>query len=156
MNSCWQDLRYGARMLRKNPGVTLLAVCALALGIGANAAIFSVADPLLLRPEPFPNLGRLVLMFNKVGTLTDENSMYPADYEAIRAQSSSLDQVAAYTVGETNLTGAGDPERELAARVTPNFWETLGVQPILGRGFLPEEGTPGRDQEAVLDRKSVV
>ena len=82
-----QDIRYGMRMLLKNPGVTLLAVCALALGIGANAAIFSVADPLLLRPEPFPNLSRIALMYNKVGALTDENSMYPADYEAIRTQS---------------------------------------------------------------------
>ena len=150
MNRLWQDVRYGMRVLAKNHGVTLLAICALALGIGANAAIFSVADPLLLRPEPFPNLNRLVLMFNKVGTLTDENSMYPADYEAIRTESRSFDQLAAYAVGETNLTGEGDPERELAARVTPNFYEALGVQPLLGRGFLPGEGAPGRDQEAVL------
>ena len=150
MNSFWQDLRYGLRMLGKNPGTTALAVCALALGIGANAAIFSVADPLLLRPEPFPNLSRLVLLFNKVAPLTDENSMYPADFEAIRTQSSSFDQLAAYTVRETNLTGEGDPERELAARVTPNFYEVLGVRPILGRGFASEDGTPGRDQEAVL------
>ena len=150
MNSFWQDLRYGLRMLGKNPGTTVLAVCALALGIGANAAIFSVADPLLLRPEPFPNLGRLVLVFNKVAPLTDENSMYPADFEVIRTQSNSFEQLAAYTVRETNLTGQGDPERELAARVTPNFYEVLGVRPILGRGFIPEDGIPGHDQEAVL------
>jgi putative ABC transport system permease protein len=150
MYRLWEDVRYGVRVLGKNLGVTLLAVCAMALGIGANAAIFSVADPLLLRPEPFPNLGRLVLMFNKVGTITDENSMYPADYEAMRTEGRSFDQLAAYTVSETNLTGEGDPERELAARVTPNFYETLGVEPFLGRGFLAEEGTPGHDREVVL------
>src|SRR5579863_6577447 len=70
IESLFQDMRYGVRMLLKNRGVTLLAICALALGIGANAAIFSVADALLLRPEPFPNLSRLALMYNKVGTLT--------------------------------------------------------------------------------------
>ncbi len=144
------DVRYGLRMLRKNPGVTLLALSAFALGIGANAAIFSVADPLLLRPEPFPNLGRLVLVFNKVGTITDENSMYAADFEAIRNENTSFGDLSAYTTGEANLTGHGDPERELAAKVTPNFFHVLGVQPVLGRGLSSENGTPGRDDVAVL------
>ena len=146
----WQDIRYSLRMLKKNLGVTLLAVCALALGIGANAAIFSIADPLLLRPEPFPNLSRLVLIFNRIAPLTDENSMFPADYETIRTQSTSLQQVAGYTVDQSNLTGQGDPERELVGRVTPNFPDVLGVRPILGRGFTPEDGEPGHDQVAVL------
>jgi putative ABC transport system permease protein len=150
MRTFWQDLRYGLRMLAKNPGVTLLAACALALGIGANAAIFSVADPLLLRPEPFPHLGRLVLVFNQVAPFTDENSMYPADYEAIRSQSTSFEQFAAYFRRDENLTGAGDPERVLAAKVTTNFFDALGVKPLLGRGFTPEEATPGHDQEAIL------
>jgi len=150
MRALWQDLRYGLRMLGKNPGVTLLAVCALALGIGANAAIFSVADPLLLRPEPFPNLSRLVLVFNQIASLTDENSMYPADYETVRSQSTSFDQFAAYSRRDANLTGSGDPERVLAAKVTTNFFDALGVKPLLGRGFTPEEGTPGHDQEVIL------
>jgi putative ABC transport system permease protein len=150
MNSIWMDIRYGLRMLRKNPGVTLLAICALALGIGANAAIFSVADPLLLRPEPFPNLARLTRIFNRVGTITDENSMYPADFEAIRDQSTSFEEVAAFTNVEANLTGHGDPEREQGAKITPDFFRALGVQPILGSGFGPETGTPGRDNEVVL------
>jgi putative ABC transport system permease protein len=150
MNSLLHDLRYGLRMLKKNAGVTLLAICALALGIGANAAIFSVADPLLLRPEPFPNLGRLVLVFNKVGTITDENSMYPADFEAMRARSTSFDELSAYSRRNANLTGYGDPDRELAAKVTPNFFHVLGVQPFLGRGLSTESGTPGHDDEAVL------
>lgn len=150
MQTLRQDVRYGLRMLGKNPGMTVLAVCALALGIGANAAIFSVADPILLRPEPFPNLSRLVLMFNKVAPFTNENSMYPADFEAIRTQSNSIEQLAAYTVNDANLTGQGDPEREQAAHVTTNFFDVLGVRPILGRGFAPEDATPGHDQETVL------
>lgn len=150
MNSIWMDVRYGWRMLRKNAGVTLLGVCALALGIGANAAIFSVADALLLRPEPFPHLGRLVLMFNRVSTLTDENSMYPADFEAIRAQSRSFEQLGASYNQPVNLTGFGDPEREEAAIVTPNFFGILGVQPFLGRSFTHEEGIPGHEHEVVL------
>jgi len=145
-----QDTRYGLRMLFKYPGVTMLAVFALALGIGANTAIFSVADPLLLRPEPFPNLSRLVLVFNSVIPVTNENSMYAADYEAVRVQSKSFERFAAYTSEDANLTGQGDPEREQAAQVTTNFFAALGVQPILGRDFAPEDGTPGHDDEVVL------
>jgi putative ABC transport system permease protein len=150
MNTLIQDVRYALRMLRKNPGATILAVVALALGIGANAAIFSVADALLLRPEPFPNLGRIALMFNKVGSLTDENSMFPADYETILKRSRSFEQLAAYTNRDANLTGEGMPERVQAVKVTPNFFDVLGVQPELGREFTPAEGTPGNDAEVVL------
>jgi len=150
MKTLLQDFKYGIRMLRKNPGVTLLAVCALALGIGANAAIFSVADPLLLRPEPFSNLSRLALIYNKVGSLTDENSMLPADYEAIRTQNHSFEQIAARADMDANLTGQGNPERVQAVRVTPNFLDALGVQPLQGRGFTAQEGTPGSDREVIL------
>lgn len=150
MSALVQDLRYAARTLAKAPGFTAIAIITLALGIGANAAIFSVADALLLRPEPFPNLGRLVLMFNKVGSLTDENSMYPADYEAIRTQSHSFEQLGAYFNRNMSLTGQGDPEREEAAKVTTNFFDMLGVKPLLGRGFTADEGAPGHDDETVL------
>ena len=150
MSAMVQDVRYGWRMLLKNPGVTILAVLALALGIGANAAIFSVADALLLRPEPFPNLSRLTLMFNRIATVTDENSMLPADFEAMRTQNTSFEQLAAYTWRDANLTGQGDPERELAAHVTTNFFSTLGVSPAMGNGFSAEDGTPGHEQELVL------
>jgi putative ABC transport system permease protein len=150
MSTLMQDIRYGVRMLMKNPGVTLLAVCALALGIGANAAIFSVADALLLRPEPFPNLGRLALIYNKVGTLTDENSMFAPDYEAIRTQSKSFEQLTAYANTDANLTGQGDPERVQGVKVAPNFFSILGVQPIVGRSFDSEEGTPGHEAEVML------
>ena len=150
MSALMQDARYGWRMLVKNPGVTILAALALALGIGANAAIFSVADALLLRPEPFPNLSRLTLMFNRIAPLTDENSMLPADFEAMRERSTSFEQIAAYTLRDADLTGQGDPEREQAARVTTNYFTTLGVRPILGNGFTADDGVPGHDQEVVL------
>jgi putative ABC transport system permease protein len=150
MNGWIQDIRYSLRMLKKNPGVTVLAICALALGIGANAAIFSVADPILLRPEPFPNLSRLMLLFNKIPPIVDENSMYPGDYLEIRRQSTSFEEIAAYTTGDANLTGEGDPQRASVARVTPDFFDVLGVRPILGSGFRAEDGEPGHDQEAVL------
>ncbi|MGC1106567.1 MAG: ABC transporter permease, partial [Candidatus Acidiferrales bacterium] len=150
MSTLIQDIKYGVRMLLKNPGVTLLAVCALALGIGANAAIFSVADPLLLRPEPFPNLSRLTLMFNKVDSITDENSMVPFDYETVRRQSKSFEQIAAHEGGNANLTGEGYPEHVYSEKVTPNFFDVLGVHPALGRAFAPEEGTPGHDAEVIL------
>jgi putative ABC transport system permease protein len=150
MGTLMQDMRYGVRMLVKNPGVTVLAVCALALGIGANAAIFSVADPLLLRPEPFPNLGRLALMFNKVGTLTDENSLRAPDFEAIRTESRSFEQVAAHANMDANLTGQGDPERVQASKVTPSLFDVLGVKPLLGRAFTAQEGTPGNDADVIL------
>jgi len=150
MNTLVQDVKYALRVLKKSPGVTLLAIGALALGIGANAAIFSVADALLLRPEPFPNLSRLVLMYNKVGSLTDENSMYPADVEALRARSRSFEKLAAYAPTDANLSGEGNPERVEAVRITPNFFDVLGVQPLMGRGFAAGEAEPGNDTEAIL------
>ena len=149
-SSFGQDIRFAFRVLRKNLGVTLLALCALALGIGANAAIFSVADPLLLRPEPFPNLDRLALMYNRVGSLTDENALLAPDYEAIRTRNRSFQQIAASTGVDANLTGQGEPERAQAAKVTPNFFSVLGVQPVFGRRFTAAEGTPGHDAEVIL------
>lgn len=109
-----QDVKYALRVLKKSPGVTLLAIGALALGIGANAAIFSVADALLLRPEPFPNLSRLVLMYNKVGSLTDENSMYPADFEVLRAQNHSFEKLASYAPTDASL-----PAKEIRSESRP-------------------------------------
>jgi hypothetical protein len=118
--------------------------------MGTNAAIFTMADPLLLRPEPFPNLSRLALMYNRIRTLTDENAMLAREYEAVRTQSRVFEQVAASTVVNASLTGRGEPERVHAAKVTPNFFGALGVQPAFGREFTAEEGTPGRDAEAIL------
>jgi putative ABC transport system permease protein len=150
MGTWTQDIKYGVRMLLKNRGVTVLAVCALALGIGANAAIFSVADPLLLRPEPFPNLSRIALVYNKVGTLTDENSLRAPDFDAIRTGSRPFEQVAAHANMDANLTGQGDPERVQARKVTVNFFDVLGVEPLMGHAFTAQEGTPGNDAEAIL------
>ncbi|MDD5544088.1 MAG: ABC transporter permease [Acidobacteriia bacterium] len=150
MANSFQDIRYGIRMIMKAPGYAALAILTLALGIGANAAIFSVADPLLLRPVPFPNLNRLALVFNQIAGVTNENSMYPADYEAIRTQSRSFEEFAAYANRGENLIVPGGATRLQAARVTPNFFKAVAVQPVFGRGFLPEERIPGHDAETIL------
>ena len=151
MGSFWQDIRYGLRMLRRNPGVTALGIAALALGVGANTAMFSVADAFLLKPLPFPNLSRLVMVEQTLPEMSVfENSASPANFVEWRSQSHSFEKVAAYEWDDVNLTGDGMPQRAQAFLVTANFFDTLGVKPMMGRAFLPEEEEPGRDQEVVL------
>src|SRR5262245_20541636 len=138
-----QDVVYAVRVLRKNPGFTATAVLTLALGIGANSAIFSVVNAVLLRPLPFTDPGRLVLIFS---TAKDGNrhdvSTYP-DYADWRNQNGSFSDVAAYAsrsmtigIGDESLVAQGK-------RVTTNVFDVLGVQPALGRTFRPEENLPG-------------
>ncbi len=146
-----QDLRYGFRMMRKNPGFTLVAVFALALGIGANTAIFSLINAILLRPLPYPesdHLVRLMQTYPEKGL--DTWRLSQANFAAYREQSRSFDSVAAYTVTGLNLTGFDQPERLQAARVTGDFFKVLGMDPLLGRTFLPEEDAPGKNNVCVL------
>jgi len=138
----WQDLRYGARGLLKKPGFTVTAVLTLALGIGANTAIFSVVNALLLRPLPYANPERLVWI--------GENSHnVPADfvlgahYLEWIAQSKTLDQIAAFAPNEVTLTAAGESEKLKCIMVSANFLSTLGVQPELGRNFISADDQPG-------------
>jgi putative ABC transport system permease protein len=151
MQSLWQDLRYGARMLLKNPGLTLIAVTTLALGIGANTAIFSVTNALLLRPFDFHDLDRLVTVS---GTLPQQGSgfywMAPADFADLRRQQTVFADVAAYRQSNSNLTGAGEPERVHNFEVLAGFFRLLGGEAALGRTFLPEEEQAGRGQVALL------
>lgn len=136
-----QDLRYGARMLRKNPGFACVAVLTLALGIGANTAIFSLVDGILLRPLPFAASQNLVSI---TGT-------YPKGaFVALRGQMKSLD-VAAYFEGhEFNLTGRGEPLRLSAVLVSAEFFDVLGAHPQLGRPFYPGEDQAGQDNFVIL------
>jgi putative ABC transport system permease protein len=151
MQSFWQDITYGMRMLRKNPGVTILAVTALALGIGVNTAIFSVADAFLLKPVPFPNLDRLVTIYETLPQQNSyENSTSPANFEDWKNQLHSFERLAAYEWDSVNLTGEGTPQKASGFLVTQNFFETLAEQPVLGRAFLPEEENPGKDHEVIL------
>jgi MacB-like periplasmic core domain/FtsX-like permease family len=141
MSALLQDIRYGLRMLAKNPGFTAVAVLTLALGIGANTAIFSLVNGILLQPLPFAQPDRLV-------ALTD---WYPQGaLVAMRAHLRSM-EVAAYWEGqELNLTGLGDPVRLYGTAVSGNLFSLLGVRPELGRTFLPEEDQPGKDKDNVV------
>src|ERR671929_1402134 len=146
MNTLWQDLRYGLRMLLKNPGFTMVAVVALALGIGANSAIFSVVNSLLLRPLPFAQPDRLVQVWETSAKLGRNN--IPASFPNFadwRDRSHVFEQTVAYSDWTFNLTGTAEPERIRSAIVSPAFFTTLGVKPIMGRTFLPDEDQPGKD-----------
>jgi len=139
-----QDVRYGLRMLRKYPGFTTVVVLTLGLGIGANTAIFSMVNGVLLKPLPFAHSERLVGIFlhNKA---TDRDVMGNADFLALDLHNQAFEHVAAYspsTLGFT-LTGLGVPRVIPGAAATADFFSVLGVQPVLGRTFLPEEGKPG-------------
>jgi putative ABC transport system permease protein len=140
MHALLADLRFGARMLAKNPGFTLAAIITLALGIGANTAIFTVASALLLRPFPYHKPEQLVSVDVKDKT-TDRGGTL-LRYETVRDRNQSFEAVAVWANDNLNLTGHGEPLQVQVARVSPNFFSMLGVQPQLGRTFSEEEGRP--------------
>lgn len=145
-----QDIRYSLRMLRKNPGFTLVAVLTLALGIGANTTIFSVVNSVLLRPLPFPDSERLVDLSETEAAPGDYPLSGP-DYLDWQTQNHTLEAVSLYAwMQRMSASGTGEPE---AAKVVPaqaNFFETVGVPPVLGRGFAPDEDAAGKNHVAVL------
>src|SRR5262245_10435442 len=146
-----QDLRYGVRMLLKHPGFTLIAVITLALGVGANTAIFSVVNAVVLRPLPYPDPERLVRLWEShPGRGWPEFSASALNFEDWRKQQTVFEQLAAYGFDTFNLTGDGEAERVAGLGVTANLFPTLGVAPALGRNFLPEEEQPGRHRVAIL------
>jgi predicted permease len=146
-----QDIRYGLRGLWKRPGFTAVALITLALGIGANAAIFSVVNAVLLRPLQFRDPERLVILWEDISFAGfPRNTPAPANYVDWRNQLQSYEDVAASAESSLNLTGDGEPERVTSRQVTANFFSVLGVQPLLGRGFLPEEDQPHGNKVAVL------
>ncbi len=133
MDTLLADLRYAFRTLLKSPGFTLAAILMLALGIGANTAIFSAVDTVLLRPAPYKNADRVVMLWEKrakEGSM--EGPISPADFFDWRSQTSTLDHVAAFDRDQFNLTGSGAAVALRGARVTSGFFEALGVQPALG------------------------
>ena len=150
MNILWQDLRYGARMLMKQPGFTLIAVLTLALGIGANTAIFSVVNGVLLRPLPFSEPERLVMIRETKLPQFPEFSVSPGNFLDWQKQNTVFERVVALTPSVNILTSAGEPDRLRGVRVTDGFFTTLGVTPQLGRSFLPEEDQPGRNNVVIL------
>lgn len=150
MNSLVGDLRFGARMLARNPGFTLTAIATLALGIGANAAIFTVTSALLLKPLPYRDPQRLVSLEAK-GKTTDFGGTL-LRYELLRDRNQSFESIAAWTDDNANLTGNGEPLQVPLARVSANFFSMLGVQPQLGRTFTEVEGrTEGQPVVMISD-----
>jgi putative ABC transport system permease protein len=151
LGGLWQDLRYGARMLWKNPGFTAVAVIALALGIGANSAIFSVVNTVLLRPLPYKDPDRLVLVWeDRTARGYPRDTPAPANYVDWRDQNKVFEGMAAIATHSLNLTGSGEPERIEGKRVSASFFPLLGVEPLFGRTFLPEEDQPGANRVVVL------
>ena len=146
METLLQDIRYGARALLRHPGFTAIAVIALALGIGANTAIFSVVNSMLLRPLPFAEPDRLLQVWEtnvKRGRMQMSVS-YP-NFADWRDRNTVFEQVIAYSDWSFNLTGTNEPERIRSAIVSPTFFSTLGIQPLLGRVFSPDEDQKGKD-----------
>jgi predicted permease len=146
----WQDLRYGARMLLKTPGFTIAAALTLALGVGANTAVFSVVYATLLKPLPYPEAERIYAVEI---VLPERNLGVPGriqDYLEWRRADTAFSAVAALQTAGWNLTGNGEPERVGGARVSVNFFDFLGVPTALGRGFAPAEETPGADRVVVI------
>ncbi|HEU4836109.1 MAG TPA: ABC transporter permease [Pyrinomonadaceae bacterium] len=152
MDSLIKDIRYGVRSLLKRPGFTAIALVALALGIGANTAIFSLVNAVVLRPLPFPDPDQLVWVWGNIRNGGNRASVSPPDYLDYREQNKTFENLAASfgVPAPVNVTGNGDPERLNASVVTGNYFQTFGVNPLLGRGFTLENEKSGQDQVAVL------
>ncbi|HEY7545196.1 MAG TPA: ABC transporter permease, partial [Blastocatellia bacterium] len=155
MQTIWQDLRFGARMLAKKPGFTLIAVITLALGIGANTAIFSVVNAVLLRPLAYQNADELMMFYFTGAQGGEAWFSTPAAYLNLRNQNSVLTDVAAWgnNPWAANLTGEGEPERLQGFKVSGNFFQMLGVSALEGRTFLEEEDRPGNSNVVVISHE---
>jgi putative ABC transport system permease protein len=145
-----QDIRYGLRMLAKHKAFTSIAIITLALGIGANTAIFSVVNELLLRPLPYRDADRIVTVWEVSPEGRHQNSTSRANFRAWHEQTHSFNYMAAFSDQRLNLTGTGEPEELSVQFTTPDFFKILGVDPILGRTFLPEDNNAGQSPVAVL------
>lgn len=151
MKDLIQDLRYGVRMLVRKPGFTVVAVITLALGIGANTAIFSVVNAVLLRPLPFPQPERLAMVntTNLSRGITNFGTSMP-DFRALRERNTTFEKMAAYNTTNFNISGTIEPERVTGAQVSADMFPLLGVGPVRGRSFTAEEETFGKHHVAII------
>ncbi|MGH9413235.1 MAG: ABC transporter permease [Terriglobales bacterium] len=149
-----QDLRFGWRQIRKTPGVALIAMLALGLGIGANTAIFSVANGILLNPLPYHHLDRLMAIAEVPPHSPPDatNSVSAFNYAAWQQQAHAFRALAAYETDQVNLSGAGLPQMVMAAEVSANFFQLLPSRPLRGRTFLAGEDRPGHAREVILSQ----
>jgi len=150
MTGLFNDLRFATRSLLRYPAFTAVAVLTLALGIGANTAVFTLVDSVLIRPLPFRDSERLLALGHLGREGQDQLPISEGLYLLYQKQASSLESVAMYGPTVVNLVAEGEPERVPAQSVTPSFFEVLGVQPAIGRTFTAEEGRPGAEPVAVL------
>ncbi len=154
MRTFWQDVRYGARLLWKNPEFTIIAVLTLALGIGANTALFSVVNGVLLSPLPYQQPERLMALYTSRATFDRGSISYP-NFIDWRRGNRTFSQLAAYRSDDFNLTGQGEPERLDTEMVSATFFSLLGVRPIVGRLFTEQEDYLGGAPVALIQRRIV-
>jgi putative ABC transport system permease protein len=149
MQTIWQDIRYGARMLLKNPGISFVVILALALGIGANTAIFSVVNAVLLRPLPYDEADRLVFLNETSKSMDDISISYP-NFSDWRSQNHVFENLGVYNRNSYNLTGGGEPERILTAQASADLFSALRASAAVGRVFTNDEDKPGGAPVVVL------
>jgi putative ABC transport system permease protein len=152
LDDLWRDLRFGLRSLLRSPGFAAVAILCLALGIGANAALFSVLNAVLLRPLPFAEPDRLVRAYEKIGD-RGQGSVSVPNFRDWVEQNTGFEQLAAYRMASRNLQSTGDPERIRAVEATPNLFSLLGARPLLGHTFAPGADEPGKAQVAVVSEE---
>ena len=151
MHTFWRDIRYGLHMLAKTPGFTAVAVLTLALGIGANSAIFSIVNSLLLNPLPYRDSGRLAIIWShSPGANVEKDWPSPGQYEAIKANSTAFEDIALVYGQSLNVGGLSNPTRAGAVYASSNLLPLLGAKPLIGRAFLPEEDEPGKNHTVIL------
>ena len=154
LSDLWQDLRYGVRQLLNNPGFTAMAIATLALGIGANAAIFSLVDAVLLEPLPYPHPDGIVSVWEKLpGGMNDHNLTSALNFLDWERQNRSFQFLSAVVWDTATLTGSGSPEELIVQRVSPSYFQVLGVGAMLGRTFAAGENEAGHDLEVVLSNR---
>jgi putative ABC transport system permease protein len=147
----FQDIRFGLRMLLKNPGITLIAIITLALGIGASTTIFSVVNAVVLRPLPFKEPDRIVYLWERdLKQGIDQYQLSPPNFIDYRDQSTVFEQIGAFRSQSFNFTGVAEPERINGLRASAGYFAALGVNPLLGRSFRPEDEEPGRNRVVML------
>jgi predicted permease len=152
LETLWQDIRYGLRMLRKSPGFTAVAILTLALGIGANTAIFSVVDAVLLRPLPYPHSDRLVMVYQSASQLGRAGPSYP-NFQDWQRATRSFEELVAFRTSQFALSGNGEATNVIAGAVTSDYFQMFRVTPILGRTFEPSDDVPGAAGVAVLSER---
>jgi predicted permease len=149
-----RDLRYAVRSLRKSPGFTLVAILTLAIGFGANTAVFTVVNGVLLRPLPFPETGRIFLIsYQSKQGFQNQPGLYDKDYLAYEGHTQAFERIATFNEDSATLTATGDAERVPTEMVTSGFFSVLQVNPAMGRTFLPDEEHPGNNRVALLGDK---